>query len=220
LGNLFDNAQTVSQRRALLSNKYRKTVTDIDVTDIDVVIPVPETSRTYAICLAELLGIPYREGFIKNRYIARTSIMSNHQDHNHRSKMVKMKLNTIASEFKDKNVLIVDDSMVRGTTSRELVRLAKEAGAKKIWFASAAPPIRYPNYLGIDIPRQNELIAHNKTEEEIATILGCDRVFYNNLKDICDGLLELASEYGILLDGFEVSCFAEQNIQENNNKTV
>ena len=211
LGNFFGNAQTVSERRALLSNKYRKTVTDIDVTDIDVVIPVPETSRTYAICLAELLGIPYREGFIKNRYIARTFIMSNHQDHNHRSKMVKMKLNTIASEFKDKNVLIVDDSIVRGTTSRELVRLAKEAGAKKIWFASAAPPIRYPNYLGIDIPRQNELIAHNKTEEEIATILGCDRVFYNNLKDICDGLLELASEYGILLDGFEVSCFAEQN---------
>lgn len=213
LGNFFDNAQTVSKRRALLSHKYRKPVTDIDVTDIDVVIPVPETSRTYAICLAELLGIPYREGFIKNRYIARTFIMSNHQDNNHRSKMVKMKLNTITSEFKDKNVLIVDDSIVRGTTSRELVRLAKEAGAKKIWLSSAAPPIRYPNYLGIDIPRQNELIAYNKSEKEIATILGCDCVFYNDLNDICDCLIELASEKGIRLDGFEVSCF-------DNKKTI
>ena len=200
LDNIVDNAAIKSQHLSFL---YRKT----SKLEIDVVIPVPETSRTYAICLAELLGLPYREGFIKNRYIARTFIMSNQQDNNHRSKMVKMKLNTIASEFKDKNVLIVDDSIVRGTTSRELVRLAKEAGAKKIWFSSAAPPIRYPNYLGIDIPIQNELIAFNKTEDEIATILGCDRVFYNDLNDICDGLIELAADNGIHLDGFEVSCF-------------
>jgi amidophosphoribosyltransferase len=180
--------------------------------EIDVVIPVPETSRTYAIKLAEVLNIPYREAFVKNRYIARTFIMSNQKAENHRSKMVKMKLSTIDSEFKGKNVLIVDDSIVRGTTSKELVKLAKEAGAKRIWFASAAPPICFANRLGIDIPTDEELIAHNRSNIEIAELLGCDRIFYNDLETVYQGLRELAStsiDGESSVDGFEISCFSE-----------
>jgi len=180
--------------------------------EIDVVIPVPETSRTYAIKLAEVLNIPYREAFVKNRYIARTFIMSNQKERNNRSKMVKMKLSTIDSEFKGKNVLIVDDSIVRGTTSKELVKLAKEAGAKRIWFASAAPPICFANRLGIDIPTDEELIAHNRSNIEIAEQLGCDRVFYNDLETVYQGLRELAStsiDGESSVDGFEISCFSE-----------
>lgn len=179
---------------------------------IDVVIPVPETSRTYAIKLAEVLSIPYREAFVKNRYIARTFIMSNQKEKNNRSKMVKMKLSTIKSEFKGKNVLIVDDSIVRGTTSKELVKLAKEAGANQIWFASAAPPICFANRLGIDIPTDQELIAHNRSNIDIAELLGCDRVFYNDLDTVYQGLRELAStsmEGESSVDGFEISCFSE-----------
>ena len=180
--------------------------------DIDVVIPVPETSRTYAIKLAEVLKIPYREAFVKNRYIARTFIMSNQKEKNNRSKMVKMKLSTINSEFKNKNVLIVDDSIVRGTTSKELVKIAKEAGAKRIWFASAAPPICFANRLGIDIPTDEELIAHNRSNIEIAEILDCDRVFYNDLDMVYKGLGELSVtslDGESSVDGFEISCFSE-----------
>jgi amidophosphoribosyltransferase len=180
--------------------------------EIDVVIPVPETSRTYAIKLAEVLNVPYREAFVKNRYIARTFIMSNQKAENNRSKMVKMKLSTINSEFKGKNVLIVDDSIVRGTTSKELVKLAKEAGAKRIWFASAAPPICFANRLGIDIPTDEELIAHNRSNIEIAELLGCDRVFYNDLDTVYQGLRELAPssiDGESSVDGFEISCFSE-----------
>jgi amidophosphoribosyltransferase len=172
--------------------------------DIDVVIPVPDTSRTYAIKMAEVLDVPYREAFVKNRYIARTFIMSDQSNQHNRTKMVKMKLNTIDSEFLNKNVLIVDDSIVRGTTSKELVRLAKQAGAKNVWFASAAPPIRNANRLGIDIPTCEELIAFNRSEREIALELGCEKVFYNNLEEICDGIRELAPN---MIDGFETSCF-------------
>lgn len=171
--------------------------------DIDVVIPVPETSKTYAIQLAEVLNIRYREAFVKNRYIARTFI-SPDQD---RGEMVKMKLSTIDSEFRGKNVLIVDDSIVRGTTSRELVKLAREAGAKRIWFASAAPPVCFANRLGIDIPTDQELIAHNRSNDEIASLLGCDAVFYNDLDVVCYGLRELSSDSSV--DGFETSCFSE-----------
>jgi amidophosphoribosyltransferase len=184
--------------------------------DIDVVIPVPETSRTYAIKLAEVLNVPYREAFVKNRYIARTFIMSNQtanlKEKNVRSKMVKMKLSTIKSEFKGKNVLIVDDSIVRGTTSKELVKLAREAGAKRIWFASAAPPICFANRLGIDIPNDEDLIAHGRSNVEIAKLLGCDRVFYNDLDTVYQGLRELAStslDGTSSVDGFEISCFSE-----------
>lgn len=178
--------------------------------DIDVVIPVPDTSRTYAIKVAEELKKPYREAFVKNRYIARTFIMSNSDDSSNRTKMVKMKLNTINIEFKDKNVLIVDDSIVRGTTSRELVKLAKNAGAKKVWIASAAPPIRNVNKLGINISTKEELIAYNKTEEEIARELNCDGVIYNDLDIICEEIkkLEVNMYSNKRIDEFEVSCFS------------
>ena len=187
--------------------------------DIDVVIPVPETSRTYAIKVAEVLKVPYREAFVKNRYIARTFIMSNGSTASasavgtsaiagtSRSKAVKMKLSTIQSEFKDKNVLIVDDSIVRGTTSYALVKLAKEAGAKRVWFASAAPPICFANRLGIDIPHDKELIAHGRSNIEIADLLQCDRVFYNDLAMVYQGLKGLATTSSV--DGFEISCFSE-----------
>ena len=179
--------------------------------DIDVIIPVPETSRTYAIKMAEVIDVPYREAFVKNRYIARTFISSNQKNQQNRTKMVKMKLNTIDSEFLNKNVLIVDDSIVRGTTSKELVRLAKEAGANKIWFASAAPPIRNVNRLGIDISTCEELIAFNRNEKEIADELGCDKVFFNNLEEVCEGIRELGNG---LVDGFEISCFLQGNPTE------
>ena len=140
---------------------------------IDVVMPIPETSRTSALQCAHILGRPYREGFIKNRYIARTFIMPGQEM---RRKTVRLKLNTIKCEFHNKNVLLIDDSIVRGTTSMEIVQMAKEAGAKKVFFASAAPPVRYSNVYGIDIPTRSELIAHNRTEEEIAKVMGADVV--------------------------------------------
>ena len=190
-----------------LANKIKKQIQNID---IDVVIPVPDTSRTYAIKVAEELHKPYREAFVKNRYIARTFIMSNSDESSNRTKMVKMKLNTIDIEFKDKNVLIVDDSIVRGTTSRELVKLAKNAGAKQIWIASAAPPIRNVNKLGINISTREELIAYNRTPAEIARELNCDGVIYNELDIICEEIkkLEVNMYPYKRIDGFEVSCFS------------
>jgi amidophosphoribosyltransferase len=137
--------------------------------DIDVVIPVPDTSRTAALQLANQLGIPYAEGFIKNRYIGRTFIMPGQQV---RKKSVRQKLNAIDLEFRKKNVLLVDDSIVRGTTSKQIVQMARDAGAKRVYFASAAPPVRYPNVYGIDMPAASELIAHGRTEAEIEQELG------------------------------------------------
>ena len=170
--------------------------------NIDVVMPIPETSRTSALTAAKTLGVPYTEGFIKNRYIARTFIMPGQEM---RRKTVRLKLNTIKSEFKDKNVLLIDDSIVRGTTSMELVQLAKDAGAKRIFFASAAPPVRYPNVYGIDIPTRSELIAHNRCEEEIALTLNADFVIYNDLDDIIDAICSLNPTK---LTHFEDSCFS------------
>jgi len=188
-----------------LANKIRE-----QNIEIDVVIPVPETSRTYAIKVAEELNKPYREAFVKNRYIPRTFIMSNSDESSNRTKMVKMKLNTIGSEFLNKNVLIIDDSIVRGTTTRELVKLAKIAGARKIWIASAAPPIRYVNSLGINIPTQEELIAYNRSSAEIARELNCDGVIYNDLDIVCEEIkkLEVNMYPYKRIDGFEVSCFS------------
>lgn len=139
--------------------------------DIDVVIPIPETARTSALQLSYELNRPYREGFIKNRYIARTFIMPGQAT---RKKSVRLKLNTIKSEFAGKNVLLVDDSIVRGTTANEIVQMARDAGAKKVYFCSAAPPIRYPNIYGIDIPTRRELIAYQRDEEEVAKKISCD----------------------------------------------
>ncbi len=168
--------------------------------DIDVVIPIPDTSRTAALQLANKLGIKYREGFIKNRYIGRTFIMPGQQL---RKKSVRQKLNAIGMEFKGRNVLLVDDSIVRGTTSEQIIQMAREAGAKKVYFASAAPPVRYPNVYGIDMPAADELIAHGLTEDEIERELGCDWLIYQELPDLIAAVQRGNPE----IRQFDTSCF-------------
>ncbi|HBW84948.1 MAG TPA: amidophosphoribosyltransferase [Gammaproteobacteria bacterium] len=168
--------------------------------DIDVVIPIPDTSRTSALELANHLGIKYREGFVKNRYIGRTFIMPGQKQ---RHKSVKQKLNAIELEFKGKNVLLVDDSIVRGTTCKQIIQMARDAGAKKVYFASAAPAIRYPNVYGIDMPAAAELIAAGKTDEEVEAQIGADWLIYQDLKD----LIAAAAEGNPELKRFECSVF-------------
>ena len=167
---------------------------------IDTVIPIPDTSRPSALQLANHLNVPYREGFIKNRYIGRTFIMPGQAL---RKKSVRQKLNAIAEEFKDKNVLLVDDSIVRGTTSREIVQMARDAGAAKVFFASAAPPVRYPNVYGIDMPTRAELLAHNRSDEEIAREIGCDALIYQDLSALVE---DVKAENPSIKD-FDTSCF-------------
>jgi len=156
--------------------------------DIDVVIPIPDTSRSSALELANRLGVKYREGFMKNRYIGRTFIMPGQQL---RKKSVKQKLNALDLEFRGKNVLLVDDSIVRGTTCEQIIEMAREAGANKVYFASAAPPVRHPNVYGIDMPAKEEFIAHDRTVEEIQEAIGADWLVYQDLEDLveatCDG---------------------------------
>jgi len=149
--------------------------------DIDVVIPIPDTSRVSGQALAYQLGVKFREGFVKNRYIGRTFIMPGQSQ---RKKSVRQKLNAIALEFRDKTVMLVDDSIVRGTTSKQIIEMARDAGAKKVYFASAAPAVRYPNVYGIDMPSADELIAHGRTEEEIQTLIGADWLVYQDLEDL------------------------------------
>jgi amidophosphoribosyltransferase len=149
--------------------------------DIDVVMPIPDTSRPAAMQLSYKLGVVYREGFIKNRYIGRTFIMPGQQL---RKKSVRQKLNAIEIEFRRKNVLLVDDSIVRGTTSQQIIQMAREAGANKVYFASAAPPVRYPNVYGIDMPAAEELIAHGRTDDEVARVLGADKLIYQDLAEL------------------------------------
>ena len=168
---------------------------------IDVVMPIPDSSRPAAMQLAMKLGLDYREGFIKNRYIGRTFIMPGHAV---RKKSVRQKLNAIAVEFKGKNVLIVDDSIVRGTTSREIVMMAREAGAAKVFFASAAPPVRFANVYGIDMPTRHELIATGRTDAEIAREIGADELVYQDL----DALERAVKEINPKLAHFESSCFS------------
>ena len=153
--------------------------------DIDVVIPIPDTSRTAALSLATKLKRPYAEGFIKNRYIGRTFIMPGQKA---RKKSVRHKLNAIDLEFNNKNVLLVDDSIVRGTTSRQIVQMARDMGAKKVYFASAAPPVRFPNVYGIDMPVASELVAYGRTNEEISAYIGADRLIYQDLKDLINAV--------------------------------
>jgi amidophosphoribosyltransferase len=153
--------------------------------DIDVIIPIPDTGRTMALPVANALNLPYREAFIKNRYIGRTFIMPGQTV---RKKSVRKKLNPIDMEFKDKNVLLVDDSIVRGTTSKQIVNMARKAGARKVYFASAAPAVRFPNVYGIDMPARSELIAHDRTVEEVCKFIGADKLIYNDLSDLIASL--------------------------------
>jgi amidophosphoribosyltransferase len=173
--------------------------------DIDVVIPIPDTSRDAALEIASLLGVKYREGFIKNRYVGRTFIMPGQGE---RVKSVRRKLNAIPLEFKGRVVLLVDDSIVRGTTSQQIVQMARDAGARKVYFASAAPPVRYPNIYGIDMPSSEELIAHGRTEKEIEQQLGCDWLIYQDLADL------EAAVAGPKFPGrkFDSSCFSGEYI--------
>jgi len=168
--------------------------------DIDVVIPIPDSSRPSALQLAYRLGIPFREGFVKNRYIGRTFIMPGQAM---RKKSVRQKLNPISQEFKDKNVLLVDDSIVRGTTSREIVQMARDAGARNVYFASAAPPVRFPNVYGIDMPTRRELIATDRSDEEICREISADRLFYQDLAD----LKQAVGETNPAIRSFDASCF-------------
>lgn len=185
-----------------LAKKIQKTWCNYD---IDVVIPIPDTSRTAALQLANVLNVVYREGFIKNRYIGRTFIMP---DQSMREKSVRQKLNAIGLEFEGKNVLLVDDSIVRGTTAAQIIQLARDAGAKKVYFASAAPPVRYPNVYGIDIPAVQELIAHKRNEQEVCAKIGADRLIYQNLDDLIDAV----SKGNSAILNYDTSCFSNEYV--------
>lgn len=173
--------------------------------DIDTIIPVPDTSRDAALEIANVLGVKYREGFIKNRYIGRTFIMPGQSQ---RVKSVKRKLNPMPLEFKDRVVLLVDDSIVRGTTSQQIVQMARDAGARKVYLASAAPPVRYPNVYGIDMPAASELVAHGRTEDEIQKVLGCDWLIYQDIADLEDAVSGPKHKFS----HFDSSCFTGEYV--------
>ncbi len=197
---LIDGASVYEARLHMgekLAEKIRRQYGHLD---IDVVIPIPDSSRPSAMQLALGLGVVYREGFVKNRYIGRTFIMPGQAV---RRRSVRQKLNAISLEFRGKNVLLVDDSIVRGTTSREIVQMAREAGARKVCFASAAPPVRFPNVYGIDMPTRAELIAAHRTEDEVAREIGADALIYQDL----EALKEAVRRVNPRLTSFETSCF-------------
>ncbi|QWD91549.1 amidophosphoribosyltransferase [Polynucleobacter sp. MWH-Braz-FAM2G] len=180
-----------------LAEKIRK---ETNVAEIDVVMPIPDSSRPAAMQVAKNLGVDYREGFFKNRYIGRTFIMPGQAV---RKKSVRQKLNAMRIEFKDKTVLIVDDSIVRGTTSFEIVQMARESGAKKVIFASAAPPVRFPNVYGIDMPTRSELVAYGRTDEEINKMIGADQLIYQSVEDMKQAVRDINPD----IQNFEASCF-------------
>ena len=181
----IDNISVYASRVAMGTMLGQKIKREWAHLDIDVVIPIPETSNDAALQIATELGLPYRQGYVKNRYIGRTFIMPGQEA---RKKSVKRKLNAIKQEFKDKNVLLVDDSIVRGTTSKQIIDMAREAGAKKVYFASAAPEIRFPNVYGIDMPSANELIAHGHDVESICDIIGADGLIFQSLPDLIEAV--------------------------------
>jgi amidophosphoribosyltransferase len=203
---VLDGISVYQARLNLGETLAKRVVSTVPPSEIDVIIPIPESSRPSATQLAHLLGIPYREGFVKNRYVGRTFIMPGQGV---RKKSVRQKLNVIASEFKGRNVLLVDDSIVRGTTSREIVQMAREAGARKVYLASAAPPVRYPNVYGIDMPTKDELVAHDRTIEEVRELIGCDALIYQDVEGMKRAILKaMPGTPGTLkLDGFDASCF-------------
>jgi amidophosphoribosyltransferase len=178
----------------------QRVISTLPPSEIDVVIPIPESSRPSAMQLAHRLGKPYREGFVKNRYVGRTFIMPGQAV---RKKSVRQKLNAIGMEFKGRNVLLVDDSIVRGTTSKEIVQMAREAGARKVYLASAAPPVRFPNVYGIDMPTKEELIAHERSVEEIRAFIGADQLIYQDV----DAMKRVVAALNPKIASFEASCF-------------
>jgi len=197
---LIDGASVYEARLHMgegLAEKIRRQYRHLE---IDVVIPIPDSSRPSALQLAAGLGVPYREGFVKNRYIGRTFIMPGQEV---RKRSVRQKLNVIGMEFKGKNVLLVDDSIVRGTTSREIVTMARESGARKVFFASAAPPVRFPNVYGIDMPTRAELIAAHRSEDEVGVEIGADALIYQDLEALKDAVRKANPK----LATFETSCF-------------
>jgi amidophosphoribosyltransferase len=202
---MLDDISVYKARLRMGQALSRKILRERPDHDIDVVIPVPDTSRTSALPLAYDLKVKYREGFIKNRYIGRTFIMPGQEQ---RKRSVRHKLNAIDLEFRGKNVLIVDDSIVRGTTSKQIIQMAREAGAKKVYFASAAPPVRYPNIYGIDMPATSELIASGRNIEEIQQELGADWLIYQELDD----LIEACREGNNSIEQFDTSCFSGEYI--------
>ena len=197
---VMDKISVYQARLNLGESLAKRVISTVPPNEIDVVIPIPESSRPSAAQLAQLLGLPYREGFVKNRYVGRTCIMPGQSV---RKKSVRQKLNAIASEFKGRNVLLVDDSIVRGTTSKEIVQMARDAGARKVYLASAAPPVRYPNVYGIDMPTSSELVAHDRTVEEIRQIIGCDALIYQDV----DGMKKAIGSLNPTIKGFDASCF-------------
>jgi len=205
---VIDKVYVYKARLRMGTKLAEKILRDWPDHDIDVVIPIPDTSRTAAVELASQLGVKYREGFIKNRYIGRTFIMPGQQQ---RKKSVRQKLNPIDLEFQDKNVLLVDDSIVRGTTSQEIIQMARDAGARKVYFASAAPPVRFPNVYGIDMPTASELIAHGRTEEQVGKLIGADRLIYQELDD----LIQAVRAGNPQIERFDDSIFTGKYVTED-----
>ena len=197
---LIDGVSVYKSRLRMGEKLAQKIMRERPNHDIDVVIPIPDTSRTAAVEVANALGVKFREGFVKNRYIGRTFIMPGQSQ---RKKSVKQKLNAIPLEFQDKNVLLVDDSIVRGTTCKQIIEMAREAGARKVYFCSASPPVKHPNVYGIDMPAVSELIAHGKTVQEIQTLIGADWLVFQDLHD----LIASCAEGSILPMDFECSVF-------------
>ena len=202
---VIDGISVYQARLNLGESLAQRVINTMPPSDIDVVIPIPESSRPSAMQLAQKIGKPYREGFVKNRYVGRTFIMPGQQA---RKKSVRQKLNAIGVEFKGRNVLLVDDSIVRGTTSKEIVQMAREAGARKVYLASAAPPVRYPNVYGIDMPTPEELIAHGRTAEQICEFIGADALIYQDV----EVMKRVVGALNPKIVGFEASCFDGQYI--------
>ncbi len=197
---VMDGISVYQARLNLGETLAQRVINAMPPQEIDVVIPIPESSRPSAMQLAHRIGKPYREGFVKNRYVGRTFIMPGQSV---RKKSVRQKLNAIGVEFKGRNVLLVDDSIVRGTTSQEIVQMAREAGARKVYMASAAPPVRFPNVYGIDMPTHNELIAHGRSIEEIRAFIGADALIYQDV----DAMKRVVGALNPHVQGFEASCF-------------
>jgi amidophosphoribosyltransferase len=198
---LIDNISVHRARMRMGERLAEKILRERADHHIDVVIPIPDTSRTSAMQVAQRLDVKYREGFVKNRYVGRTFIMPGQEQ---RSKSVRSKLNAIDLEFRNKNVLLVDDSIVRGTTSAQIIDLAREAGAKKVYFASAAPPVKFPNVYGIDMPAASELVASNRTDAEVADLIGADWLIYQDLEDLIQACVHDHSS----IKEFDTSCFS------------